>query len=89
MIAAKRPVQRPRDARLLVVRADGRISHAPRSQLVELLQPGDLVVANDAATLPASLHGVHARTGTEIEVRLTGGEIRRDSALRQTSLLAF
>jgi S-adenosylmethionine:tRNA ribosyltransferase-isomerase len=34
--------------------------------------PGDLVIANDAATLPASLRGVHLRTGREIEVRLAG-----------------
>jgi len=72
MIAANRPIQRPRDARLLVVLADGRISHAPRSRLVEFLHPGDLVIANDAATLPASLHGVHVPTGAEIEVRLAG-----------------
>ena len=72
MIPANRPVQRPRDARLLVVLADGRISHAPRSRLVEFLHPGDLVIANDAATLPASLRGVHVPTGAEIEVRLAG-----------------
>jgi S-adenosylmethionine:tRNA ribosyltransferase-isomerase len=72
MIAANRPVQRPPDARLLVVLADGRISHAPRSRLVEFLHPGDLVIANDAATLPASLRGVHVPTGAEIEVRLAG-----------------
>jgi S-adenosylmethionine:tRNA ribosyltransferase-isomerase len=30
------------------------------------------VIANDAATLPASLHGTHAGTGTAIEVRLVG-----------------
>ena len=72
MIAASRPVQRPRDARLLVVHADGRISHAPRSRFVDLLRPGDLVIANDAATLPASLHGVHLPTGAAIEVRLAG-----------------
>jgi len=71
MIAANRPVQRP-DARLLVVLADGRISHAARSRLVDLLHPGDLVIANDAATLPASLHGVHEPSGAAIEVRLAG-----------------
>src|SRR5262249_46237668 len=31
---------------------------------------GDLVVANDAATLPASLQGVHVPSGDPIEVRL-------------------
>src|SRR6185436_4148221 len=72
MIAASRPVQRPRDAKLLVVLADGRISHVPRSTFVEFLWPGDLVIANDAATLPASLHGVHLPTGDAIEVRLAG-----------------
>jgi S-adenosylmethionine:tRNA ribosyltransferase-isomerase len=72
MIAADRPVQRPPTARLLHVDQHGGIRHAPRSQLAEFLRPGDLVIANDAATLPASLHGVHGRTGLPIEVRLAG-----------------
>jgi len=70
MIAAHRPVQRPRDARLLFVDANGRIRHAPRSRFVDLLKPGDLVIANDAATLPASLHGRHTPSGAVVEVRL-------------------
>jgi S-adenosylmethionine:tRNA ribosyltransferase-isomerase len=72
MIAAGRPIQRPRDAKLLVVDERGRITHAPRSHIVEFLRPGDLVVANDAATLPASLHGIHVSSGRAIEVRLAG-----------------
>ena len=72
MIAANWPVQRPRDARLLVVDAHGRIAHAPRSRFIDFLKPGDLVIANDAATLPASLRGVHVPTGAPIEVRLAG-----------------
>ena len=70
MIAADRPMQRPHDARLLVIDEEGRITHAPRSRFVDFLQPGDLVIANDAATLPASLRGVHGATGAEIEARL-------------------
>ncbi len=70
MIAASRPVQRPPDAKLLVVDADGGISHRPRARWPELLERGDLVVANDAATLPASLVGIHLSTGAAIEVRL-------------------
>jgi S-adenosylmethionine:tRNA ribosyltransferase-isomerase len=70
MKAATAPVQRPRDARLLVVDADGRIAHRPRDALAEALAPGDLVVANDAATWPASLSGTHVATGAVIEVRL-------------------
>ena len=72
MKAATRPVQRPRDARLLVVDGAGRITHHPRSALADLLVAGDLVVANDAATLPASLSGRHLATGAAIEVRLAG-----------------
>lgn len=72
MIAADRPIQRRRDAKLLVVDAHGRIAHAPRSRFVEFMRPGDLVVVNDAATLPASLHGVHLPGDAEIEVRLAG-----------------
>jgi len=72
LIAAHLPVQRPRDARLLVVNAFGAITHAPRSRFVDFLRKGDLVIANDAATLPASLHGLHVKSGAEIEVRLAG-----------------
>jgi S-adenosylmethionine:tRNA ribosyltransferase-isomerase len=72
MIAASRPIQRPRDAKLLVVRASGEIRHAPRSALVDVLEAGDVVVANDAATLPASLAGTHLGTGAPVEVRLAG-----------------
>ena len=72
MIPADRPVQRPPTARLLHVDEHGAVRHAPRAQLAEFLRPGDLVIANDAATLPASLHGVHVRSGRGIEVRLAG-----------------
>jgi S-adenosylmethionine:tRNA ribosyltransferase-isomerase len=72
MIAADRPVQRPPTAKLLTVDAGGRLTHITRDRFVDLLRPGDLVVANDAATLPASLLGVHERTGAAIEVRLAG-----------------
>ncbi|MEP6739803.1 MAG: S-adenosylmethionine:tRNA ribosyltransferase-isomerase [Caldimonas sp.] len=72
MKAATLPIQRPRDARLLVVDSSGRLRHVPRSQLAGQFQAGDLLVGNDAATLPASLTGVHARSGAAIEVRLAG-----------------
>jgi S-adenosylmethionine:tRNA ribosyltransferase-isomerase len=70
VIAATRAVQRPRDARLLVVDGAGRVSHHARTALAGLLAAGDLVVANDAATMPASLGGVHHPSGKTIEVRL-------------------
>jgi S-adenosylmethionine:tRNA ribosyltransferase-isomerase len=72
MLAARAPVQRPDDAKLLVVDALGHLRHVPRRDFVTLLRGGDLVVANDAATLPASLTGRHLPTGDAIEVRLAG-----------------
>jgi len=70
MIAASVPVQRPADARLLAADARGDLWHLARHDFVSLLAPGDLVVANDAATLPASLSGRHLSSGAAIEVRL-------------------
>jgi S-adenosylmethionine:tRNA ribosyltransferase-isomerase len=89
MIAATRPVQRPRDARLLVVDGAGRITHAPRSRLVDFLQRGDLVIANDAATLPASLRGVHVPTGADIEVRLAGRSSLAAEDVQTFSVVVF
>ena len=80
MIAASRPVHRPADARMLCVGPDGRVWHAWRHEWIDHLQRGDVVVANDAATIPASLRGTHERTGRPIEVRLAG----RDSLLPAT-----
>jgi S-adenosylmethionine:tRNA ribosyltransferase-isomerase len=72
MRPATAPVQRPADARLLVIGADGAASHLRRSAFAAQLRPGDLVVANDAATIPASLIGVHQRSGRPLEARLAG-----------------
>lgn len=72
MLAATSAVQRPADAKLLVVDAQRNMIHVPRRAFVEFLRPDDLVIANDAATLPASLSGTHQPTGRHIEVRLAG-----------------
>jgi S-adenosylmethionine:tRNA ribosyltransferase-isomerase len=72
VIAASLPVQRPADARLLVVDARGGLRDIPRRDFVDLLRAGDLVIANDAATLPASLAGRHVASGATVEVRLAG-----------------
>jgi S-adenosylmethionine:tRNA ribosyltransferase-isomerase len=72
MIPATVAVQRPAGAKLLVVDASGTITHHRRGDFPALVEPGDLLIANDAATLPASLLGVHVETGEPIEVRLAG-----------------
>ena len=84
MKPASAPIQRPAGAKLLVARKDGRIEHWRRVDFVRLFREGDLVIANDAATLPASLPGRHVRSGREIEVRLAG----RDSLERVTRFSA-
>lgn len=89
MIAAARPVQRPPDGKLLVVDAGRHIEHAPRASCVKFLRPGDLVVANDAATLPASLPGYHAETGAAVEVRLAGRPSLRPEDVCQFSAVVF
>jgi S-adenosylmethionine:tRNA ribosyltransferase-isomerase len=68
MIAADRPHRS--SAKLLIIDARGRVRDVPRSELGSLFSPGDLVVANDAATLPASLRGTHVASGEPVEVRL-------------------
>ena len=72
MIAAQSAVQRPLDAKLLVVDSERHLIHVPRSAFVDFVRANDLVIANDAATLPASLSGVHPESGERIEVRLAG-----------------
>lgn len=89
MIAADTAVQRPMDAKLLVVDGQRNLIHVPRSAFVEFLRPNDLVIANDAATLPASLAGVHQPTGKTIEVRLAGRPSLDPSDVNRFSAVVF
>jgi S-adenosylmethionine:tRNA ribosyltransferase-isomerase len=70
--AAGQPARRSSGAKLLVLPRDGELQHVSRTLFVNVLRRGDLVVANDAATLPASLHGIHLPSGADIEIRLAG-----------------
>jgi S-adenosylmethionine:tRNA ribosyltransferase-isomerase len=82
-----RPATEPRparDLRILVVDAQrGTQQIAASGALPELLSPGDLVIVNDAATLPASLNAL-TPSGEALEVRLAGaldGGVRFTAAL--------
>ena len=72
MIAASLPEQRAAHAKVLAVDRQGRLRHWPRREVARLFDAGDLVIANDAATIPASLTGQHLRSGRRIEARLAG-----------------
>jgi S-adenosylmethionine:tRNA ribosyltransferase-isomerase len=69
----------PRDAsRLLVLPAQGRVSHRSFADLPKLLRSGDLVVFNDTRVIPARLVGYKADTGGKAELLLIeplGGEM--------------
>ena len=89
MTAAHLPIQRPRQAKLLVVDEWGRFQHWPRSRLVDLFRSGDLVIANDAATLPASLSGEHLQSSRLIEVRLAGRDSLATNEIRHWMAVVF
>jgi S-adenosylmethionine:tRNA ribosyltransferase-isomerase len=69
---ARWPRSEPLDERLLVIEPDtGTFQDARVRDLVRFLRPGDALVVNDAATLPASLRAT-TEAGVEVEVRLLG-----------------
>src|SRR6516225_1133550 len=89
MIPASQPVQRPRDAKLLIIDGAGNLRHVPRSSWIEFLHAGDLVVTNDAATIPASLFGIHLPTQSAIEVRLAGRRSLNPEDVHEFSAVVF
>ncbi len=71
--AATHPPLRRDDIRLMVVDAErGHLRDGRFGSFADALEPGDLVVVNDAATLPASLLGQVEPLGAAIELRLLG-----------------
>ena len=89
MIFATNPVQRPADAKLLVVDGSGVITHRQRRDWLDYLRPGDLIIANDAATIPASLSGRHLKTGLPIEIRLAARRSLSPTDVECFSAVAF
>jgi S-adenosylmethionine:tRNA ribosyltransferase-isomerase len=70
-LIALRPAN-PRDsARLLLVEPGGKLADHRVSDLVELLQPGDVLVLNDTRVLPARLKGCRWRDGASVAVEAT------------------
>jgi S-adenosylmethionine:tRNA ribosyltransferase-isomerase len=89
MIPAGVPIQRPANARLLLVDADGTLTHHSRAEFPPLVRKDDIVVANDAATLPASLSGVHLRSGAPVELRLAGRDSLPSERVSQFVAIVF
>ncbi|MBD3292749.1 MAG: tRNA preQ1(34) S-adenosylmethionine ribosyltransferase-isomerase QueA [Armatimonadia bacterium] len=67
---ARYPAQRRDRSRLLVLdRESGETAHRTFSDILELLQPGDLLVLNDTRVIPARVFGL-APTGGRVEILL-------------------
>ncbi|MSO14965.1 MAG: tRNA preQ1(34) S-adenosylmethionine ribosyltransferase-isomerase QueA [Ilumatobacteraceae bacterium] len=68
-LIAQHPVE-PRDsARLLVATSPDHVAHKHMTDLVDMLEPGDVMVVNDTRVLPARL-ALHRKTGGAAEVLL-------------------
>lgn len=72
-LIAQSPVE-PRDSSRLMVlhRATGSIEHRIFREIVEYIQPGDILVANQSRVIPARLYGHKIPTGGKIELLLLG-----------------
>ncbi len=68
-LIAQHPVE-PRDSsRLFVAISSDRVEHKHMTDLVDMLEPGDVMVVNDTRVLPARL-SLHRKTGGAAEVLL-------------------
>lgn len=70
-LIAQEPIE-PRDnSRLLVLHKDNaNLEHKKFYQVLDYLQPGDLLVVNNTKVIPARLFGIKEPTGAKIEVFL-------------------
>ncbi|MDR1495377.1 MAG: tRNA preQ1(34) S-adenosylmethionine ribosyltransferase-isomerase QueA [Clostridiales Family XIII bacterium] len=74
-LVAQRPTALRGDSRLLVLRrSDGHVEHRAFADIVEYLNPGDVLVTNDTKVIRARLIGEKEGTGARVELFL----IRKD-----------
>ena len=73
----------------MVVDASGHVVHKRRADFPALVRSGDVVIANDAATLPASLFGIHVATRSPIELRLAGRRSLGPQQIDRFTAVAF
>ena len=92
MSPAKHPPELREMVRLLLVdEARSEVRDAAFGELAQMLQPGDLLVVNDAATLPAALSGQVLIDGVAqpIELRLLGPRTTNDGDDRRWRAVLF
>lgn len=70
-LIAQHPLAQRDQSRLMVIdQATGGITHRVFRDLIEYIEPGDLLVLNDTRVLPARLLGVREGTGGQVELLL-------------------
>jgi S-adenosylmethionine:tRNA ribosyltransferase-isomerase len=70
-LIAQQPAARRDGSRLLVFhRKSGKIEHRQFPDLLEFLNPGDVLVLNNSRVIPARLHGKNSQTGGQFEILL-------------------
>lgn len=70
-LIAQTPAQRRDESRLLALQRDsGRLAHRHFRDLLEYLNPGDVLVLNNSKVIPARLRGTNAATGGQFEILL-------------------
>jgi len=70
-LIAKSPAEKRDASRLMVLhRDDGRVEHRKFSDIVEFLNPSDILVVNNTKVIPARLIGRKKQTGGEVEILL-------------------
>jgi S-adenosylmethionine:tRNA ribosyltransferase-isomerase len=70
-LIAQAPALQRDQSRLLVLRRDsGEVTHRRFADLLEYLQPGDVLVLNNSRVIPARLRGVNAASGGQFEILL-------------------
>ena len=70
-LIAQQPAARRDGSRLLVLqRKSGKMEHRQFPDLLEFLNPGDVLVLNNSRVIPARLHGKNSQTGGKFEMLL-------------------
>ena len=70
-LIAQQPAAHRDGSRLLILdRKSGNIAHRQFPDLLEFLNPGDVLVLNNSRVIPARLHGGNATTGGQFEMLL-------------------
>ena len=71
-LIAQTPAERRDMSRLMTVdRRTGEIGHGIFHDIVDMLEPDDVLVINNSKVIPARLHGIKEETGAHMEMLLS------------------